>query len=279
MSFGPLIRPDALRTSAEAFILLDCRSGEAGYASGHLSGAIHADLERDLSRASDPGFDPAEGGRHPLPPVDRFAARLGAWGIGPGTPVVAYDDQRGGNGAARLWWMLRALGHGPVAVLDGGLQAALAVGHVLTTEVPTANPAPPYPTSAWSLPQAPLERVDEAREDAAWRVVDVRAAERWRGEVEPFDPVPGRIPGAVNLPWATTLDAEGRFLPPARLRELLLARLGDTPPDQVIVHCGSGVTACHLLLAMDLAGMPGAALYVGSYSEWCRRGQPLGRGA
>jgi len=279
MPFGPLISPEALAATTGPIRLLDARPGAAAYAAGHLPGAVHADLNVALSAASDATFDPARGGRHPLPTLATWTRRLGAWGIGPATRVVAYDGASGGNAACRVWWMLRAIGHPGVAVLDGGLQAAVAAGHALTQAEPPPVPAlAPYPCDAWQRLTVELEAVAHLVEDPGWKVLDVRSRERWRGEVEPLDPVPGRIPGTVNLPFAENLDPTGRFKPPAALRQQYLALLGETSPAHLAVHCGSGVTACHTLLALELAGLDGAALYVGSYGEWCRSGRPLGKG-
>jgi thiosulfate/3-mercaptopyruvate sulfurtransferase len=279
MTFGPLISAADLPGTTGPFRLLDARPAAAAYAEGHLDGALHAPLERALSAATAPGFDPARGGRHPLPSLEAWAAQLGAWGITPETTVVAYDAAGGGNAACRLWWMLKAVGHPRVAVLDGGLPAAVAAGLATTTAPPApVEPAPPYPASAWLRSVVDIGGVALIAADQAWKVLDVRSRERWRGETEPFDPPAGRIPGTVNLPYAENLDASGKFLPPAALREKYLALLGGTPPTQLAVHCGSGVTACHTLLALELAGLDGAALYLGSYSEWSRSGRPLGKG-
>lgn len=279
MPFHPLVAPEALAALPGPVRLLDARPGEAPFREGHLPGALHADLDSQLSGARAPGFDPARGGRHPLPDPARFAAQLGAWGIDPSTTVVAYDAAGGGNAACRLWWMLKAAGHERVAVLDGGLPAALAAGLTTTGEAPPPVAAlPPYPVRPWGRPTVDLPTVARLVEDSAWKVLDVRSAERWRGLVEPLDPVPGRIPGTVNLPFTTNLGPDGRFRPAAALREDYLALLGGTPPSRLVVHCGSGVTACHTLLALELAGLDGAALYVGSYGEWCRSGRPLGKG-
>lgn len=281
MPFGPLVSADELRDLPSPHRLLDARPGPGGaaaHAAGHLAGAVHADLESDLSDATQPDHDPARGGRHPLPSVERFAARLGAWGIGPETFVVVYDAASGGNAAARAWWMLRAVGHERVAVLDGGLAAAEAAGLPLTTAPAEVAPLRPYPASGWRLPTADAAAVEARLADAGWKVLDVRSAERWRGEVEPFDPVPGRIPGTVNLPFAANLGPDARYLAPDALRARYLALLGGTPPERLVVHCGSGVTACHTLLALERAGLPGATLYVGSYGEWCRTGRPIATG-
>ena len=279
MSFGPLISPEALRTLAAPVRLLDARPGAEPYAAGHLAGALHADMDAALSTALAPGLDPARGGRHPLPTPEAWAAQLGAWGIGPDTRVVAYDAAGGGIAAARLWWMLRAAGHDRVAVLDGGLPAAQAEGLALTSAAPPPVTAgPPYPVAGWKRPLVDVEAVDRLLRDPAWKVLDVRSRERWRGETDPFEPSPGRIPGTVNLPYTENLGPDGRFKPPAALRSMYLELLGGTPPERLAVHCGSGVTACHALLALEVAGLPVASLYVGSYSEWCRSGRPLARG-
>jgi thiosulfate/3-mercaptopyruvate sulfurtransferase len=276
MTFGPLISAEALAGAGSSVRLLDARPGPEGYAAGRLARAVHADLEADLSAATAPGFDPARGGRHPLPPLPAWARRLGAWGIGPSTRVVVYDGAGGGNAAARAWWMLKAVGHAEVAVLDGGLQAAQAAG--LAQErgsPPDLQALPPYPCDAWRRPLADLEAVARRVQDPAWKVLDVRSRERWRGEVEPFDPVKGRIPGTLNLPFAENLEPTGRFKAPADLRALYLGLLGGTPPGRLVVHCGSGVTACQTLLALEVAGLDGASLYVGSFGEWCRSGRPV----
>jgi thiosulfate/3-mercaptopyruvate sulfurtransferase len=278
---SPLISAEALRArlAAGPVRLLDARSGKdaaQAHAAGHLPGALHVSLDHELA-APVPDF--ASGGRHPLPPPDRFAAQLGRWGITPSTPVVVYDDQGGANAAARVWWMLRALGHPHVQVLDGGLAAATAAGLPLVSTVPTVEAASPYPARAWRLPTVDLEEVDAARGDGTRVVLDVRAPPRYRGDTEPFDPVAGHIPGARNAPYADNLDAAGRFKAPEQLRALYQRLLGQVPVERAIIHCGSGVTACHTLLALEHAGLPGAALYVGSWSEWCRAaGRPVARG-
>jgi len=269
-----LISATRLQERSASIRLLDARQDPAEYAAGHLPGAFHADLNRQLSAASDPAHDPSRGGRHPLPPVARFAAQFGAWGIGPGTEVAVYDASGGGNAAARLWWMLRALGHERVAVLDGGLQAAREAGLTLTAEMPAPDQRDPYPADGWRLPLADAEAVEAIRRDGTRKLLDVRAAERWRGDLETLDPVAGHIPGSVNLAWNDNLQPDGRFKSPEELRSQYEALLAGTPPDRLTVHCGSGVTACHTLLALEVAGLRGAALYVGSWSEWCRSDLP-----
>lgn len=270
-----LISASDLHARLPLIRLLDARPKAADYAAGHLPGARHAELDCHLSTASEPEHDPARGGRHPLPSVARFAAQVGSWGIGPDTPVVVYDASGGGNAAARLWWMLRALGHRRVSVLDGGLAAALEAGFSLSIEQPSGTSEGIYPADRWLLPMAQADTVEALRRDPSQKLLDVRAAERWRGEVEHLDPVAGHIPGSRNLAWNDNLRADGRFKSPEALRAQYQALLDGTPPERLTVHCGSGVTACHTLLALEVAGLPGAALYVGSWSEWCRSGREM----
>ncbi|WP_223760444.1 rhodanese-like domain-containing protein [Myxococcus sp. RHSTA-1-4] len=183
--------------------------------------------------------------------------------------MVAYDDQGGMNAAARMWWMVRALGHERVYVLDGGLEGARSAGMTLTTALPDVDERPPYPADTWRLPTADIDEVERARLSPSMRVLDVRAAVRFRGEQEPIDPVAGHIPGAHNVPLSENLEG-GRFKSRDALRALYAPILSGSSPEQLIVHCGSGVTACHTLLALQRAGLTGAKLYVGSWSEWCR---------
>ncbi|HYH07935.1 MAG TPA: sulfurtransferase [Thermoanaerobaculia bacterium] len=246
-------------------VLLDARQKQDAYDAGHLAGAIHANLETQLSAARDANADPSRGGRHPLPPIERWAKQLGAWGITPDRNVVVYDDQAGANAAARLWWMLRSAGHANAFVLDGGLSAALP----LTTDPPRVTPAVPYPVTSWQWPTVDMAQVESLRNDPEWRVLDVRSRERYRGEIEPIDPIAGHIPGAINLPFTENLE-HGAFKSAEALRAQYAELFGDVPPERVVVHCGSGVTACHTLLALEAAGLHGASLYVGSWGEWCR---------
>ncbi|TGE23962.1 sulfurtransferase [Hymenobacter aquaticus] len=276
----PLISaPELLqRQQTEHFVLLDARSGPEArqrYQAAHLPGALFVDLEQDLAR---PTADAAQGGRHPLPPVAEFARLLGCLGITPETPVVVYDDKSGANAAARVWWMLRGVGHAAVQVLDGGLPAAQVAGFPLTDAPEQATPAAPYPASGWHLPIAPVALVREASATGSHLIIDVREAARYRGETEPIDLVAGHIPGAVNVPFAGNLDAQGQYRPAPELRAAYEAVLAGRAPEQVIVHCGSGVTACHTLLAFAQAGLEIPKLYVGSWSEWSRNDFPRATG-
>jgi thiosulfate/3-mercaptopyruvate sulfurtransferase len=267
MTLDPVISARELVALSDV-IAMDCRPDPRAYAAGHIAGARHAQLERDLSA---PTSDPSRGGRHPLPSMQAFAATLGRWGITPTSRVVAYDDQGGANAAARLWWMLRAIGHRDVQVVDGGLAALHQAGFALTTEEPAPATSPPYPYAAMTGAVADIDEIESARSATDRLVIDVRAAFRFRGDSDPFDPVAGHIPGARNAPYTDNLRPDGTFKSADELREQLTGVLDAIPASRTIVHCGSGVTACHTLLAMDRAGLRGAKLYVGSWSEWCRR--------
>jgi thiosulfate/3-mercaptopyruvate sulfurtransferase len=275
---SPLYSAEALRTSLRTVRVIDARASRAAYDAAHVEGAVYADLNVDLSGARAPGADPAHGGRHPLPAPAVFAETLGAWGITPDTPVVVYDDKAGANAAARTWWMLRSAGHAKAYVLDGGYAAAVAANVPMSSAVPSIPRAPAYPFTAWKLPTATIDQVAARAASPEWTVLDVRSPERYRGETEPLDPVAGRIPGAKNVFYESNLAADGRFRSPEEIRAIYTELLGGLPAGQLVVSCGSGVTACHTLLALEAAGLRGASLYVGSWSEWCRSGRPQGKG-
>lgn len=252
------------------FDLADPQAGARAYASGHLPGAHYANLETDLSAPKS-----GHNGRHPLPSREQFARTVAAWGVRPGVAVVCYDDQ-GGPYAARAWWMLRWLGVASVAVLEGGRAAWRAAGGSLQTGPAAAASAAPYPLSP--QPGMPCVTAQQVLDGLGqFTVIDARAGERFRGEVEPLDPVAGHIPGARHRFFKDNLGADGRFLPREALREAFEA-FGDVGPHWVH-QCGSGVTACHNLLAMEHAGLSGASLYPGSWSEWCADpARPVARG-
>jgi thiosulfate/3-mercaptopyruvate sulfurtransferase len=271
MIFRTLIDADALRSllaSGRPVVIVDAGfdlanpdAGERDFAAGHLPGAVYLHLDRDLS-----GARTGRNGRHPLPDRAAFAATLGRIGVAPGVQVVAYDRQ-GSPYAARLWWMLRWLGHGEAAVLDGGADAWRAAGGAWETTAGTPSPKPPYPLDRPPL-AASVDAVALMKRLGRHPLIDARSGERFRGEAEPIDPVAGHIPGARSRFHKENLGADGRFKPAARLREEFSALIGVQPPGAVVHQCGSGVTACHNLLAMEHAGLAGSMLYPGSWSEW-----------
>ncbi len=274
MSLSPLISaPDlqALLAREPGTVLLDCsfdladpEAGLQAWRRGHLPGARYLHLEHDLAG---PKTDAAGvfRGRHPLRPRAEFAALMGELGIRPGTRVVAYDRQAG-MFAARAWWVLRWMGHAEVQLLDGGLAAWEGASGALDTGAPPPRPAPPYPTLA---PQAPTIEADALLARLGTPLVlDARAPERYRGEVEPLDRVAGHIPGARNRFFKDNLQPDGRFKPAQQLRAEFEQLLQGRAPAEVVHQCGSGATACHNLLAMEVAGLGGGSLYPGSWSEW-----------
>ncbi len=272
MSASPLIDAPALaaRLRDPGWVIVDCRfnlldpqAGRAAYRQAHIPGARYADLDRDLARPPGP-----TDGRHPLPDPEELAARLGSWGIGDASTVVAYDEGSGAI-AARLWWLLHRLGHGASLVLDGGFAAWTAAGLPVESEVRAWRPAHFTPRAGEGVDVVTGAELPELQRAGAI-LVDARAAPRYRGEQEPIDAVAGHVPGALNRPFSAHVTADGRFRPPAELKGELDALLAGREPEQLIAMCGSGVTACHLLLALAVAGLPGAKLYAGSWSEWIR---------
>jgi thiosulfate/3-mercaptopyruvate sulfurtransferase len=230
------------------------------YAGGHIPGAVFVDLDRDLAAA------PGQGGRHPLPGAEAFQRAMRAAGVTNDTPVVAYDDASG-LPAARAWWLLRFFGHPQVALLDGGLAAWLADGRPLAEGDETPQREGDFQARPGAMPVIGAD--EAARLASAGVLIDARAPERYRGETEPMDPVAGHIPGARNWPMAATLDAAGRFLARAELTGAVTGAVGGEVAGATVgAYCGSGITAAHTVLALELAGIPGAALYPGSWSEW-----------
>ncbi len=277
-SYTTLIQPYELASALDSspvfqtsgWVILDCRfnlmnssAGRALYETGHLPNAQYADLEQDLSSPKT-----ADSGRHPLPAIDSLVAKFSAWGIDETTQVVVYDDANGAF-AGRAWWLLRWLGHQNVAVLNGGIQAWTHSGYELTEKVvpPTARQFVAQINDNLMISTAQLEQLI-ADNSKSYCLLDARAPERYRGEVEPIDPIAGHIPTAINAPFTGNLDTNGGFLNPEKLRARFDELRGQLSPEQVICSCGSGVTACHNLIAMEHAGLKGAKLYVGSWSEW-----------
>jgi len=281
MSLSTLVAADelALHLDDPAWIIFDCRhdlanpgAGEAAYAAAHVPGARFLHLDRDLA-----GPMTGSNGRHPLPDPQQFAGKLAAAGVNADSQIIAYDDT-GGMYAARLWWMTRWIGHPAAAVLDGGWKTWLAKGYAASTDI--------LRPSRGNLSIAPRNiAVDTAfvldhLHDPGMRIVDARAADRYRGENETLDPVGGRIPGALNRFFRDNLDADGCFKPATQLHADFSRVLEGAAPKTVVHQCGSGVTACHNLLAMEIAGLAGSRLYPGSWSEWCADpARPVATGA
>ena len=281
MSYTTLISTQdlAARISDPALAIVDCRSmlddvewGRREYLAGHIPGAVYAHVDEDLS-----GEKTGRNGRHPLPDPATLAATLGRLGISSGVQVVAYD-QDNGSWASRLWWLLRWLGHDTVAVLDGGLAKWTSEGRPVASGV-EQRARREFIGSPRDDMMVDADAVGSLAARADWKVLDARAPERYRGDVEPIDKVAGRIPGAANYPFKKNVDASGVFLPREELRRQLGETLGGVSADHVVCYCGSGVTACHNVLALEHAGLHGSKLYPGSWSEWSSDpGRPIEKG-
>ncbi|MFD2583227.1 sulfurtransferase [Pedobacter vanadiisoli] len=271
---SPIIKPSELTwlNQDEEIVIIDASAGsKARYDEQHLAGAIFADVNEDLANIGD--F--AAGGRHPLPTFDQFSTVLQKLGITKHSHVIVYDDKNGGNAAARLWWMLKAIGHEKVQVIDGGFQAAVKAGFPTTDKVEIPKSVEKYKIATWNLPLSDINEVEKVSGTDDYIVIDVRDANRFAGLTEPIDLIAGHIPGAANIPYTENLDTTGAFLAPEILKEKYAEALAHVKPENVIVHCGSGITACHTLLAMDYAGLPIPKLYVGSWSEWSRNNKEM----
>ncbi len=269
MKFTTVVSPDQLarRLHDPQWVVFDCRfsltraqSGRQAYAKAHIPGARYAHLEKDLSGTITP-----TSGRHPLPDPGSLARKLGFWGVDKNKQVVVYDDSFGSM-AVRMWWLLRWLGHDAAALLDGGFPSWIRQGLELTADIPAIRPTEFHGApddSVWIDSDDVLEALRQKR-----IIIDARAEQRFSGFVEPLDKVAGHIPGSLNSPFEDNLDSRGNFLPAEELRARYKSLFHGTRPDAIIHMCGSGVTACHNLLALEIAGMPGGKLYPGSWSEW-----------
>ncbi len=288
----------ALETSGTPHMVFDCTfdlmkpdSGAVQYAAAHIPGAVYANLDTDLSAPHGmPGKDgqvivaeedgePSSGGRHPLPSREKFATWLSSVGFANGMQAVVYD-RNGGNYCGRLWWMLKWMGHDAVAVLDGGLQAWQAAGGAVTDREEPAHFQANFVAADPLLALATTAMVSSRLEQSGQTVIDARAGARYRGEVEPLDPIAGHIPGALNRPFTENIGADGKFKPAAQLRAEFETLLAGRDPATVVHQCGSGVSAVPNLLAMEIAGLGPTALYAGSWSEWSNTpGLPTRQGA
>lgn len=269
-AFSSLIQVSELagQIPSDDWAVIDCRfdlsrpeAGHEAYQAGHVPGAIYAHLDRDLAGPRRPGS-----GRHPLPDPGTLAATFSRWGIGSDTRVVAYDDA-GGAIAARLWWLLRWMGHRSVALLDGGWAAWVAAGMTVADEIRSPLKAH-FSGKPGHMPTMETRELETRLQDPALLLLDARARARYLGDQEPIDPVAGHVPGAKNLPFLDSLTREGRFRGRDELRRIMEPVFGGREGRGITVMCGSGVTACHNIFSMELAGFPGARLYPGSWSEW-----------
>ena len=274
---NPTITPGQLIAAFQtnAIVLVDATNSPRAFQNfqeSHLKGALFVDVNTQLADIKE---DAALGGRHPLPTVEQFSKTLIDLGIAPETWVVVYDDKNGANAAARFWWMLRSIGHEKVQVLSGGIQAAIQAGFPTSSAVEVPTQVESYPIQSWQWPTIDLQGMDEMIQKDNFVVIDVRESQRYKGETEPIDLVAGHIPGATNIPFMENLDANGFFLSPEELKAKYQKVFENIPEENRVVHCGSGVTACHTLLALAIADLPIPKLYVGSWSEWSRNNREI----
>lgn len=275
-NLSPIIKPEELLNlrDDENLLIFDASNNpnaQANYAAGHLKGAFFVDVNAHLA---DIKLSAKDGGRHPLPSAKKFCTTLAELGISRKSHVVIYDDKQGANAAARFWWMLKAVGHEKVQVLDGGIDAAVSAGFPLS-DSPERIERGKYECAQWNLPVADLVEVEKASGDQSFLIIDVREPARYNGEIEPYDKIAGHIPNAKNIYFGENLNEKGCFLKPEMLREKYEKQLKNFPKENIIVHCGSGITACHTLLALDYAGFEIPKLYVGSWSEWASNNLPI----
>jgi len=265
---SPIIQPtELLELNPEEFILFDASAGsKTRYEESHLNGAFFIDVNTELANIADFSV----GGRHPLPTLEQFATVLQKFGVTKNSHIIVYDDKNAANAAARFWWMLKAIGHQKVQVLNGGFNAAIEAGCVTNSAIPTAYKVDAYMMDNWNLPLADINEVEEASKAGSQTIVDVRDANRYAGLTEPIDLIAGHIPNAINIPFTENLDENGFFLAPEMLKQKYQAAFGKVTTENIIIHCGSGITACHTLLAMNYANLQIPKLYVGSWSEWSR---------
>lgn len=274
-TISPIIRAKELLKiyKRENLVLVDASNhSREAYEKQHLDRALFVDVNTELADIKE---DLSNGGRHPLPDPQDFSKTLSKLGISRDSHVVVYDDKNGSNAAARFWWMLRSVGHKKVQVLDGGFQAAVLAGFPINSNLVIAKKTENYPTERWELPLADMTEVEKVSQDENHLVIDVRDAARYRGEKEPIDLIAGHIPGAINVPLTSNLNLNGLFLSPLELRKKYGELLAEFENKDIIVHCGSGVSACHTLLAIDYAGLEIPKLYVGSWSEWSRNNKEI----
>lgn len=276
-TYSPIIQGSELQSlhNSKDLVIVDASNGidaKSNYQAKHLEGAIFVDLNTQLAEIKD---NLAIGGRHPLPRIDNFTRTLAELGIAPKSHVIIYDDKNGSNAAARFWWMLKAVGHEKVQVLNGGLHEAEKHHFPISSKIETRQKASLFKVDHWKLPLANMEEVENFSKNDNHLVIDVREPKRYSGETEPIDLIAGHIPGAINAPFHENLDENGLFLNPQLLKMKYQKLIETVRPENIIIHCGSGVTACHTILAMAYGGLEIPKLYVGSWSEWSRNNKPI----
>ena len=247
-------------------------NAKENYLKKHLKGAYFIDINTELADIKE---DLSNGGRHPLPTLEQFSKVLSKFGVTPDTHIIIYDHANGANAAARFWWMLKAVGHEKVQVLDGGIQHAIEVGFPINPGEEKLPQKTNYVYKKWKLPIININEVETLSQQKNGYIIDVREAQRYNGENEPFDPIAGHIPDARNIPFSENLTDNGLFLSQETLQKKYAPIFEKYKPEEIVVHCGSGVTACHTLLAINYAGFEIPNLYVGSWSEWCRNSKEM----
>lgn len=274
---SPIISTDELLEirANENLIIVNASNGKnakENHNEKHLEGAIFVSLNDQLANIKD---DFSNGGRHPLPDIKKFAEVLANLGITKNSHIVIYDDKNGSNASARFWWMLKAVGHEKIQILNGGIQEAEKRNFPMSSLDEKITKAQLYEVTDWKLKTIEIDQVEKILEDKNFIIVDVREEKRYNGHVEPIDLISGHIPNAINIPFTENLDENGFFLPQEELKLKYQKAFGDIKAENIIVHCGSGVTACHTLLAIEIAGLEIPKLYVGSWSEWSRNNKPM----
>lgn len=271
MKISPIISvEDFHNLDKENLVIIDAGSSDAAFENfqnEHLQGALYIDLNKDLAEIPE---NAKNGGRHPLPSLEKFSALLHRLGISENSYVIVYDDKNAANAAARFWWMLRSAGIENVQVLNGGLQSAKAKGLSLNSRIDEPKIKEELNLKEWKLPLVDINFITEHSENPDFLVIDVREKDRYEGKSEPIDEIAGHIPGAINIPFKENLNEDGTFKDPKILHQKYFEVLKNIPSEKIAIHCGSGVTACHTILALDYAGYAIPNLYVGSWSEWSR---------